>query len=541
MPPALFSTPIPSSSGEPHTLAPSPGDVYFVIGANGSGKSSLLHWLVRQNRNVVHRISANRQLWFQTGQLGITSAQHTHASQQISKLDTRDEARWVEHEAAQRVQLALYELIRDQLRLDQQIADAARVGDTVRVDTLRHQLSPIERINRLFFSSNLHLHLRVEANESVRASRGSGAEYDIAQLSDGERNALLIATNVLTAPKNKVLIIDEPERHLHRSIISPFLVSLISERRDLAFIISTHELHLPLDIPEAQSLLTRACSFDGQTPKQWSLDILPGGQDLPDWLRADILGSRSRILFVEGTPTSRDLPLYTILFPDVSIIPKGSCRDVARAVEGIRDNPALHWLAAYGLVDRDGRDDDARADSHRRGIYMLPYYAVESVYYHPTIIQAVASRLGSVIGEDTEERGLAAVRAAVASIAGEEKRLAREATVRAVKDQLAHIAPKLDENTPEPISISLPWQGRAEETERALRTAIEREDLETITRIINIKKTQLRRRVVDALGLRDEIDYEMAVRQTVLENSELLERVRTWFGAVRAALYGQMS
>ena len=42
-----------------------------------------------------------------------------------------------------------------------------------------------------------------------------------AELSDGERNALLIGSDVLTTEPNSLIILDEPERHLHRSIISP--------------------------------------------------------------------------------------------------------------------------------------------------------------------------------------------------------------------------------------------------------------------------------------------------------------------------------
>ena len=43
--------------------------------------------------------------------------------------------------------------------------------------------------------------------------------YGAAELSDGERNALLISAEILTAKDGTLLIIDEPERHLHRSII----------------------------------------------------------------------------------------------------------------------------------------------------------------------------------------------------------------------------------------------------------------------------------------------------------------------------------
>ena len=50
----------------------------------------------------------------------------------------------------------------------------------------------------------------------------------------------IIAAEVLTAKPDTLVLLDEPERHLHRSIISPLLNSLISKRRDCSFIVSTH-------------------------------------------------------------------------------------------------------------------------------------------------------------------------------------------------------------------------------------------------------------------------------------------------------------
>ena len=63
----------------------------------------------------------------------------------------------------------------------------------------------------------------------------------------GERNAFLIVAEVFTAESGALIIIDEPERHLHRSITSPLLSALFQKRSDCAVLVSTHEPHLPLD------------------------------------------------------------------------------------------------------------------------------------------------------------------------------------------------------------------------------------------------------------------------------------------------------
>ena len=64
--------------------------------------------------------------------------------------------------------------------------------------------------------------------------------------------------------------------------------------------------------------------------------MLEPGSDLPDDLRQAILGSRRRILFVEGEHKSLDWPIYGVLFEEVSVVPKGGCGEVIKAVNGLR-------------------------------------------------------------------------------------------------------------------------------------------------------------------------------------------------------------
>lgn len=102
-------------------------------------------------------------------------------------------------------------------------------------------MQPIKIINELLKLSALPIEISVQQNEQLFASKLGGPPYSIAELSDGERNAPLIAAEVLTAQAGILFLIDEPERHLHRSIISPLLTLLFERRTDCAFVISTHD------------------------------------------------------------------------------------------------------------------------------------------------------------------------------------------------------------------------------------------------------------------------------------------------------------
>ena len=110
--------------------------------------------------------------------------------------------------------------------------------------------------------------MTIQKGDEIRAHRGDGPSYGMAEMSDGERNAVLVAADVLTASPGSLFLIDEPERHLHRSIITPFLASLLAKRHDCFFVVATHELGLAIDFPDSQALLLRQCHFhSGQAPR----------------------------------------------------------------------------------------------------------------------------------------------------------------------------------------------------------------------------------------------------------------------------------
>lgn len=112
---------------------------------------------------------------------------------------------------------------------------------------------------------------------------------------------------------------------------------------------------LPLDNSEAHTLLLRSCTFSGNSFTAWDADLVPSSTKFDDDLIINILGARRKLLFIEGTERSLDKPLYSLVFPNVSVIPKASCRDVERVVTSIREAANFHWLKAFGIVDNDGR------------------------------------------------------------------------------------------------------------------------------------------------------------------------------------------
>ena len=212
-----------------------------------------------------------------------------------------------------------------------------------------------------------------------------------------------MAAEVLTAKPSTVFLIDEPERHLHRAIIMPFLSALFKQRDDCAFVVSTHEITLPIDSPDARVLMVRSCTWKGTAARAWDVEVLKPNTELPEELKLAILGARERILFVEGTSNSLDLPLYNALFPGLSVVPKGSCIDVERAVSGLKRSCHLHHVDAFGLIDRDALSEEGIRELANKGVFALGVCSVEALYYCSDAIAAVARRQAESLGSKPDK------------------------------------------------------------------------------------------------------------------------------------------
>jgi hypothetical protein len=244
------------------------------------------------------------------------------------------------------------------------------------------------------------IEISIDNTDKILASKNECTPFDVAALSDGERNALIVATIILTASPETLILIDEPERHLHRSIIVPLIKELTEMRSDCAFVIATHELALASDFKSTHALLVRDCTFENNMAVSWDFDYIPRNHseaeeqdEINESLKKDLMGSRRRILFVEGEEGSLDRPLYSLIFPGVSVISKSGCREVERAVAGLRGSEPYHWVKAFGVIDEDRREPANISELRQKGVYAIEAYSVESIYYHPELQRRAVNRL----------------------------------------------------------------------------------------------------------------------------------------------------
>ena len=410
---------IPLTSGEQIEVGLENGKQIFVIGANGSGKSALLHHCASHHYQqkpiqpeVEYKwIQAQRQIVINSGDVTLTSAGRRSSGAHKRRQLPDSSARWNNNFQEDEIEILLFDLVDMNNNLNQQAMDFVKRGDRNTAKEISPALidkkfgePPLKQLNKLLKSGGLMTQLEYTSAQGFRARHDNGAIFGIEQMSDGERNAMIMASQVITAPQGCVLLIDEPERHFHRAIIVPFLKALFKHREDCVFIISTHEVALPAANPDAEVLMLRSCRWRNRDCESWDAVRLDSTSRLPEELKLAILGSREKILFVEGKPTSMDCPIYTALFPDISVRPMGDCKEVIRAVRVLRKTQDRHHIEVFGLIDLDNRTDENVAELEDDGIFALDVYSVEGLCYCSEVIGAVARQQAeSLDGRDADQ------------------------------------------------------------------------------------------------------------------------------------------
>ena len=401
---------------------------------------------------------------------------------------------------------------------------------------------PFRRLNELLTLGRLTVCLENSKGEEILAQhRGSEARFSIAKMSDGERSAAILAADVLTADPGTVFLIDEPERHLHRAIIEPFLSALFNERGDCLFVVATHEMSLPLVTSASPAIVVRSCAWNGDVASKWDAEYLAPNMDLPEELRRAVLGARKRVLFVEGTDASLDQGLYSVLFPDTSVTPIGNCVDVQRAVTGLRRASDLHDVEAFGLIDRDDRSEGDIAALVKDWVFVLDSCSVEGLYYCREAIVAIANRQAESLGSDADEMVAQVQQRALGTLTKSDtaERMAARRCERQVRKEALSVLPKwkaIRADRGESISFCVPLP-YADELRR-YRQLVDEGALDQLIARYPLRETRVFEDIATNLRCRHRKDYERMVVARIGKDGDLARKLKTRVGALARVLEG---
>jgi energy-coupling factor transporter ATP-binding protein EcfA2 len=401
MPLATTSIPTPNGSVE---LQLERGQSVLFLGANGGGKTRLGVHLDTQLTRKSHRIAAQRALQFSASvqlvdfdtaleklQYGASRSVNTHLQgdllfqhKQMNRYGNKPVTFLLSD-----YETLLQALFGEETRKSVKFRQAIKQGETVEVPE-----TCFDRLQVIWSSMLPHRNLVVlDATVKVDTTDGVASRYDATELSDGERVIFYLIGQTLMLPSECVLIIDEPELHVHRALLTKLWDALESARSDCAFIYITHDLEFAASRLAAQKFALHG--YSAEPAPRWDIEALPTDiVGIPEEIVCRIVGSRQPILFVEGDSGSEDISLYRRVYPLHTVIPVGSCDAVISSVGAFRAHKRLHRVSCCGIVDADHRTPSEIASLQAMNVFATPVAEIENLFVLPDVFSALAQTLG---------------------------------------------------------------------------------------------------------------------------------------------------
>ena len=367
----------------------------IIIGSNGSGKSKLGAWIEQSALYDTHRVGAQRSLNFSEH---IPSKSFAEAEDNVLyggpiNQNGRDKNKrwgWGKKFTTQLLNDfddVLAALIAQQNNEYQAYVEECKQAEANGLNKPHTPKSSLDKLFKVWRSVFPQRTLKMRDLAFLASVPGSDEWYSATEMSDGERSVLYLAAQVLCIPKGKTIIVDEPETHLHPSLMSRLWEALESERKDCLFIYITHDVDFAAQHELSDIIWVK--SFNG---KSWDWEFLPESA-LPEALLIELAGNRKPVLFVEGTKDSYDARLYSLIYPDCFIVPCGSCEQVIQNTKAYRATSVLSQVEAYGLIDRDFRSEEELEGLKEKGVSALGVAEVENLFLVEPVVRFAADRL----------------------------------------------------------------------------------------------------------------------------------------------------
>lgn len=218
---------------------------------------------------------------------------------------------------------------------------------------------------------------------SISAQIPGQPPYPFNSLSDGEKAVFYYVGHILLVEPNSYIIVDEPENHLHMAICNKLWDKLEQIRTDCKFIYLTHNL----DFAASRNNTTLIWNKKFTPPDIWDFQIIESDETLPDTLLMEVLGSQKRICFCEGKDRScLDYKLYSIVFPEYTVIPVGGHLDVISYTNACNKS-TVPSNKAIGIIDGDCHKSEQIAKWKEQNIYTIPINEIENILCDPVIIE----------------------------------------------------------------------------------------------------------------------------------------------------------
>ena len=349
-----------------------------IIGANGAGKTRFCNKLIEQCGNLAFHVSALRAIFATTEnepQLKGSISEH------FDRLNKNMQQ--VINTATTEFDKLTYVMLVDEFRNLMNFKAHRLMKENVEFP--KTKLDKVVQMWQEVFPKNKILR---ENGKLLFTSEGKTDKYTSLRLSDGEKAVLYYLGAVLYAMDNAVIFVDDPETFIHPSIMHTLWNVIEEMRPDCTFVYSTHDVNFTSSRVDNMCVWVKDFNPEQDT---WDYEVLNSSNNLSDSLYIDLLGTRKPVLFVEGDEEhSIDSRLYSLVFPEYTIKPLGSCNKVIESVRSFNGLESLHHLDSWGIVDRDRRNEKEVEYLRRKKILVPNVAEIENILMLEGVVRAVA-------------------------------------------------------------------------------------------------------------------------------------------------------
>ena len=352
-----------------------------IIGANGAGKSSLINELRKNSIDEMYVLPAQKILYFVFNTFGRDSINKDQYISNLKNVETKYDTiqiqtNKIEDDFSGAFTKLITLWVKDYAKV---VTDNSRGVEGVPVALL-------ERVEQIWNQIFPEITFYPEPNDRVLEVVRNGNKYSINGLSDGERCVLFYIGNVLLAPENSYIVVDEPETFLNAAVYNELWDLLISERPDCQFIFASHNM----DFVQSRTNATYVWCKKFEAPYDFDYEILEDSQEMPLSLLTEVSGTRKPILFCEGTKTSIDYQIYSKLFSEFCFVkPVQGHKQVIQHTKAYNNLQHIHGNIAYGIIDYDWMEEIRIEKYKRKNIFVIPFNEIEMLLVDEAIVKSV--------------------------------------------------------------------------------------------------------------------------------------------------------
>lgn len=370
---------LPTKKGENQEVKISNVQNMVIVGANGAGKSRFGYEIESRYQANTFRISALNTVMPLDETLPVKdnsiSGEYIKYFGQNKNLTVRTEYEQL---------FAL--LIREEMQNLIEYKNSISQGEEVKLKT-----STLDRTQKIWEKTFPH-HKIVRSNGRLEiVSDTSTSNYNAMEMSHGEQVVLYLIAASLIARPNSIIVVDEPEMHLHPSMTATLWDDIESQRPDCVFIYLTHDLNFAVSRSGKRVWVK---NYDADT-RSFDYEFINNSENLPEEIYLELLGGRKPVLFIEGDSTSSiDNRLYPLVFTEYTVKPLGGCSKVIEVTRAFSDMKNFHMLESRGIVDRDRRTSHEVEYLRSKNIYVPNVAEVENLMMIEPVVKTVARRTG---------------------------------------------------------------------------------------------------------------------------------------------------